>query len=162
MTAFLNFFTFPLFHFLPFMAEQQSYTNHTRWFPLVHFVVTPLLLISFGFQIYRFWQEQNLDRLMWIVLVFTIILLSIAARLQALKAQDRVIRLEERLRYREALSSDLAARASNLPTGKIISLRFASDEELPSLVTQVLEGKLSTGKEIKSSIKNWRADHLRV
>lgn len=99
---------------------------------------------------------------MWIVLVFTIILLSIAARLQALKAQDRVIRLEERLRYREALSSDLAARASNLPTGKIISLRFASDEELPSLVTQVLEGKLSTGKEIKSSIKNWRADHLRV
>ncbi len=144
------------------MAEQQTYANHTRWFPLVHFVVTPLLVILFGFQIYRFWQEPNLDRLVWMVLVFTIILLSIAARLQALKAQDRVIRLEERLRYREVLSPDLAAKASQLPAGKMISLRFASDAELPDLVTQVLDGKLSTGKEIKMAIKNWRADHLRV
>lgn len=144
------------------MPEQQTYANHTRWYPLVHFVITPLLLISLGFQLFRFWQERSLDRGMWLLFVITIILMSLAARLQALKAQDRVIRLEERLRYREVLSPDLAARASQLPTGKMISLRFASDEELPELVTQVLDGKLSTGKEIKMAVKNWRGDHLRV
>ncbi len=144
------------------MAKQQSYANHVRWYPLVHFVITPILVISFGYQIYRFGQELSIDRGMLLLFVFAVILLSLAARLQALKAQDRVIRLEERLRYREVLSAELAAKASQLPTGKLISLRFASDEELPNLVTQVIEGKLSTGKEIKTAIKKWRGDNLRV
>jgi len=91
-----------------------------------------------------------------------LILLGISARLQALKAQDRVIRLEERLRYKELLSPELAQRASNMPEAQIISLRFASDGELAELVEQVLDGKLKSQKEIKLAVKNWRADHFRV
>ena len=82
--------------------------------------------------------------------------------MQALKSQDRVIRLEERLRYKEVLDADLAKRASELPASQIISLRFAPDEELAGLVSQVLDGKLNSSKEIKMAIKNWRADDHRV
>lgn len=90
------------------------------------------------------------------------IILSVAARLQALKAQDRVIRLEERLRYREILSADLAEKASNFKTSQIIALRFAPDPELPELVSKVIRGELNSSKEIKIAIKNWRGDYLRV
>jgi hypothetical protein len=83
-------------------------------------------------------------------------------RINPLKAQDRLIRLEEQLRYQRVLSADLAAQASTLPVGKIVALRFAPDEELPGLVTQVLDGKLNTSKEIKQAIKNWRGDYFRV
>ena len=144
------------------MAEQQTYANHTRWFPLVHFVTFPLVILNFLFQAFRLYQEPGIDRAVWVVLCVVFMLIVLTSRLQALKAQDRIIRLEERLRYKELLSPELAKRASDLAPGKIISLRFASDEELPALVTQVLDGKLNTGKEIKSAIKNWRGDYLRV
>jgi hypothetical protein len=83
-------------------------------------------------------------------------------RINPLKAQDRIIRLEEQLRYRQLLPADLAQRTTALTTGQIIALRFASDEELAGLVQQVLEGKLTKPAEIKRAIKNWRGDTLRV
>ena len=98
----------------------------------------------------------------WVLFSLVLILLGLAARLMALKVQDRMIRLEERLRYRELLSPELAASASDLPLKQIIALRFASDAELPGLVERVLSGKLKTGKEIKMAVQNWRADHLRA
>lgn len=97
-----------------------------------------------------------------ILLAIGLILLSLAARLQALKAQDRVIRLEERLRYQAVLPNDLAQEAAKLKTGQMIALRFASDAELPQLVEKTLNGELQTSKEIKLAIKNWRGDYLRV
>ena len=144
------------------MAEQQTYANHTRWFPLVHFVTFPLLVLNFLYQAFRLYQEPSVDRAVWVVLCVVFMLIVLGARMQALKAQDRAIRLEERIRYKELLSPELAKRACELPAGKIISLRFAADEELPELTTQVLDGKLNTGKEIKTAIKNWRGDYLRV
>ena len=90
------------------------------------------------------------------------IILSIAARLQALRAQDRVIRLEEALRYQKLLPAELLERALNLPTAQIIALRFAPDEELPDLVGRTLSGEFKTSKEIKLAVKNWRGDYLRV
>ena len=90
------------------------------------------------------------------------ILLALAARLQALKVQDRVIRLEERLRYRDLLSADLAARASDLPVSQIIALRFASDAELGGLVERTLNGEFEKTKDIKLAIKDWRGDYLRT
>jgi len=144
------------------MAETQNYSNHVRWYPLVHFVISPLLILTLIYLAVRLYQEPSWDRGVWVVFCFLVILVSLAARLQALTAQDRVIRLEERLRYMDILSPELARRSADLTTGKIISLRFASDEELPELVEQVLDGKLSTAKEIKTAIKNWRGDHLRV
>lgn len=144
------------------MAEQQSYANHTRWYPLFHFVIAPLLLLNLIYQSVRLYQEPSWDRGIWVVFCVVIILINFTARIQALKAQDRVIRLEERLRYRALLPADVAENASNLDTGQIIALRFASDDELPGLIARVLNGELKTQKEIKMAVKNWRGDYLRV
>jgi len=73
-----------------------------------------------------------------------------------------VIRLEERLRYREVLSPELVKRADGLRTGQIVALRFAPDDELAGLVERTLNGEFAKNKEIKQAIKNWRGDHLRV
>ena len=120
------------------MAEKQTYANHTRWYPMFHFVVMPLLVLNFLSHLIRLFMaapESGRKTLaFWTLLSLALILLGLASRLQALKAQDRTIRLEERLRYREILHPDLAKRASELPTSQIIALRFASDEELEGLV----------------------------
>lgn len=144
------------------MAETQNYQNHVRYYPLVHFFLTPIFLFNFVWQAVRLYQEPNWDRVESLLLAIAFIGLQLAARLQALKAQDRVIRLEERLRYHAILPADLAAQAVNIKTGNILALRFASDEELPELVRKTLNGELKTSKEIKEVIKNWRGDYLRV
>ena len=144
------------------MQTEQNYQNHVRWYPIVHFVLTPILLFNLIWQIVRLSQEFSWDRAESVLLAVGLMILSLTARIQALKAQDRVIRLEERLRYRELLPKDVAEKAASLRTRQIIALRFASDEELPELVSQVLGGKLNTPKEIKMAVKNWRGDYLRV
>jgi hypothetical protein len=144
------------------MAETQNYQNHVRWYPLNHFVITPMLLINLIWQIVRLSQEASWDRAMNLLLAVTLMLLSIAARNQALTVQNRVIRLEESLRYKEVLTPDLAFQAEQLPTGTKIALRFASDEELPALVQKAINGEFKNSKEIKLAIKNWRGDYLRA
>ncbi len=144
------------------MPKVQNYSNHVRWFPLQHFVVAPLLLIFLIYQSVRLYQEPTLDRAVMVIFAVTIILLSIAARLQSLAVQNRVIRLEERLRYRELLSPDAVARAAKLRTRQIIALRFAPDDELPGLVDRTLNGEFARPKEIKMAVKNWRADFMRA
>lgn len=143
------------------MAE-QTYSNHTRWYPLFHFVVVPLLALNFLSHLVRFFMAPSWALGFWTLLGITLILLALAARLQALKAQDRVIRLEERLRYREVLSPELAKRADGLSPSRMIALRFASDDELAGLVERTLNGEFAKNKEIKMAIKNWRADNYRV
>ncbi len=143
------------------MAE-QNYSNHTRWYPLFHFVVMPLLALNFLSHLVRFFMAPSWALSFWTLLGVTLILLALASRLQALKAQDRVIRLEERLRYRDVLSLELAKRADGMRTGQIIALRFASDEELSGLIERTLNGEFAKPKEIKLAIKNWRGDYLRV
>jgi hypothetical protein len=144
------------------MLETQNYKNHVRWYPLVHFVLTPILFFNLIWQSVRLYQEPNWDRAENLLMAFAFIALSLAARLQALKAQDRVIRLEETLRYKELLPRDLAAKAAQLPAGKIVALRFASDGELPEMVARTLNNEFQNSKEIKLAIKNWRGDYLRV
>ncbi len=147
------------------MAE-QNYSNHTRWYPLFHFVVMPLLALNFLSHLVRLYMAApdsgRKTLAFWTLLSFTLILLGLASRLQALKAQDRVIRLEERLRYRDVLSPELAKRADDLRTGQIIALRFAPDDELAGLVERTLNGEFAKTKEIKLAIKDWRGDYLRV
>ena len=144
------------------MPEQQTYANHVRWYPLVHFVIFPLLTILLIWSIVDLVRDFSSDRIWNLLLILGVVLLSFAARLQALKAQDRLIRLEEKLRYRELLDSDLCARAEGLRTGQMIALRFASDGELGELLERVLTGELSTSKEIKMAIREWRGDYVRV
>jgi hypothetical protein len=142
--------------------SEQTYANHVRWFPIVHFVILPLLFINLIYQSVRLYQEPSWDRGFWVVLCVVFILMVFASRLQALKAQDRVIRLEERLRFRELLPAQLAEQAYGLPRGNVIALRFASDGELTDIVNEIASGKLKSSKEIKMAIREWRADDHRV
>lgn len=144
------------------MTEQQTFKNHVRWYPLVHFVLMPLLLLNLIWQAVRLWQEPSWDRGEAVVLAIAFLLIAFTARIQALRAQDRIIRLEENLRYRGLLSPDMAEKACTLPTGQIIAMRFAHDNELPGLVERVLNGELATGKDIKLAVETWRGDYLRV
>ena len=144
------------------MTETQNFQNYVRWFPLVHFVISPLLFLNLVWQIFRLYQDRSLDRVESLMMAIVFFMLSLAARLQALKAQDRVIRLEEKLRYQQILPPDLIEKASALRVGQILALRFASDVELPELLQRTLNGEFKDNKEIKSAIKNWRGDYLRV
>lgn len=133
-----------------------------RYNTLVHFVITPILFLNLIWQIVRLIQEPNWDRAENLLLAVGLMLLSLAARIQALTVQNRLIRLEESLRYQKVLSPDLALQAENLPTGSKIALRFASDEELPELVKRAVNGEFKNSKEIKLAVKNWRGDYLRA
>ena len=144
------------------MAETQTYANHTRWYPLFHFVVVPLLALNFLSHLVRLFMAPSWAMGFWTLLSVTLILLALASRLMALTAQDRVIRLEERLRYREVLSAELAGRFDELRIAQIIALRFASDGELEGLVERTLNGEFAKPGDIKKAMKDWRGDYLRV
>ena len=140
----------------------QSYSNHTRWHPPFHFFLAPVLLINFILSIVQLIRFPGWERGWWVVVSLALIVVAALARTNPLRAQDRLIRLEERLRMRELLPAELARQAMNLKPGQFIALRFASDEELEGLVRRVLAGELTEPAEIKREIKNWRADDLRV
>lgn len=144
------------------MAETQNYQNHVQYFPLFHFILTPMLLAFLIYTIVQMVRFPDVDRAMLIFLALSLILMHLCARMQSLKVQDRVIRLEERLRYREVLPKDLADKAVDLKTSQMVGLRFASDEELPDLVQRTLNGDFENTKEIKLAVKNWRGDYLRA
>jgi Family of unknown function (DUF6526) len=144
------------------MPAQQTYSSHTRWYPLFHFVVMPLLLIVLVWNVVLLYQEPSWNQAVRVLFAVTVILLGLASRLMALKAQDRVIRLEERLRHQQLLSDELLAKATGLSVGQIIALRFAPDDELPSLIEKTLNGEFAGNKEIKMAVKNWRPDYHRV
>jgi len=86
----------------------------------------------------------------------------LTARLMALRVQDRVIRLEERLRYERVLPADLKARIGEFTVSQLVSLRFASDAELPALACKVLDDKINERKAIKQMVKTWKPDYLRA
>ena len=145
------------------MADtSQTYANHTRWHPPFHFFVIPVMVINVVWSIVEFVKHPGWNQGWWIVVSIALMILAFLARTNALKAQDRIIRVEERLRYRQLLSADLALQAGSLPEGQIIALRFASDEELEGLVSEVLGGRLTKSAEIKKAIKNWRGDTFRI
>ncbi len=144
-------------------ANPQSYANHTRWHPPFHFFVLPVMLINFVVSIVQFVRMPGLGTGWWIVFSLALLVLALLARVNPLTAQDRIIRLEERLRYHQLLPEEVAREASaTLTRGQVIALRFAPDEELPALVRQVLDGKLTKPAEIKRTIQAWRADDFRI
>ena len=146
------------------MPAPQTLKNHTRFNPLFHFTILPLLLLNLVFAIYvtiHRWPAYQHTHIWWIVMAIVFFLMAGAARTAALKVQDRVIRLEERLRLAALLPSDERAHINELSVRQLIALRFASDDELPALVHKTFTQSLEP-KAIKESIVNWRADHHRV
>ena len=146
------------------MPASQSYSSHTRYDPPFHFVLLPLLLFNLIFSIYatvHHWPRNHPLFLWWIVMSVALIVLAGVARSSAVKAQDRIIRLEERLRLAALLRPTEFGRARALTEAQLIALRFASDGELPSLASRALAENL-TPKQIKQAIADWRPDHFRV
>jgi hypothetical protein len=146
------------------MPEPQTYKNHARFDPPFHFFLLPILLLNLIFSIYatiHHWPDHRHLFGWWIVLSITLIVLAGKSRTNALKAQDRIIRLEERLRMAALLSAEDFARCKALTESQYIGLRFASDEELPVLVKRTLDENLAQ-KQIKEAIVSWRPDYFRV
>jgi hypothetical protein len=145
------------------MAEKtpQTLTNHTRLDPPFHFFALPVAAISVLVTIWKAIQHCDFFA-MWLIVVSLAALVVVAkSRSYALKAQDRVIRLEERLRLALLLPEKLRSRIGELDESQLIALRFACDAELPGLFEKALSGKLPAG-EIKKAIANWRPDYFRV
>lgn len=140
----------------------QSFSSHTRWHAPYHFVLFPILFIHFAWCILRLTKAPTLEHAEQFLLSFGLLMMMLLVRVNPLKAQDRIIRLEEQLRYQRLLPADLAARASALPVGFIVAMRFASDAELPRLAQQAVDGAFAKPKELKEAIKNWRGDYFRV
>ena len=152
------------------MSQQtpQNYANHTRFDPPFHFFLLPvfalgliLSLIHFFYHLRESDMRDNIHSFLLIVLAVALITLVLKVRLYSLKVQDRIIRLEERLRLTQLLSEPLRARIPELTEGQLIGLRFAADAEVHKLVERALNEKLKR-KDIKQAIQNWRPDYWRV
>jgi hypothetical protein len=143
--------------------SEQNFKNHLRFVPLYHFFALPMLGINLVWSIYR-WVVAgfSIGGLEWVLTSAALLLGVLYARLFALSVQDRVIRLEERLRYERVLGEELRWRADELMVNQFVALRFASDDELPTLMRKVLDEKVTGRKAIKQLIKNWRPDYLRA
>jgi hypothetical protein len=142
--------------------DPQTYENHTRWHAPFHFFVAPVLVTNVVVALVQLIRDPGLDRGWWLVVSAALVVLAGLARMNPLRAQDRIIRLEESLRYYQILPEELAERAASLTIRQTVALRFAPDEELEGLVREVLAGRLTKPDEIKRAIKGWRADTLRV
>jgi len=145
------------------MAEQkvQNLKDHTRLDPMFHGFLTLVGLIMLIGSIMRMIQHPTWETHAHVLAVVWVIVLQFKVRLYALKVQDRVIRLEERLRMSQLLPESLRGRIGELGEAQLVGLRFASDAELAGLVQKTLEEKLDQ-KQIKQAIQNWRPDFWRV
>ena len=140
----------------------QAYKNHVRWLPAYHFFVVPVLLLNVLNAARYLWRTPNPGTGLGVLVAAALLILGFVSRTQALTVQDRVIRLEMRLRLRQILPPDLQAHINGLTRHQLVALRFASDDELAELVRETVAGKLPTSKDIKLRVKNWQADYLRA
>lgn len=150
------------------MAEKtpQTLTNHTRLDPLFHFFVLPVAAGTLVLEIYHLIRAIvkggfHFSLAWYVVVALAFVVLVFKTRLYSLKAQDRVIRLEERLRLSTLCAEPLRSRVGELTEGQLIALRFASDDEVAALAGRALSENMRSAN-IKKAIKNWRADYYRV
>lgn len=136
----------------------QNYKTHRKFVPLFHYVALPILLVNVFVAAYGLVGAPILAATWSLAVAIAMFLAGLFARVFALAAQDRVIRLEERLRMRESLPQDLKGRIHEFSRDQVIGLRFASDAELPGLAAKVLAENIQKREEIKKMVKDWRAD----
>lgn len=149
------------------MAESsvQAFATHRRWHPWYHFFAAPVVLISFLVALWTFVRSLSGGFSAWtawnVIVWGAAVVFVLIVRSYPLKVQDRVIRLEERLRLVTLLDGALKARIGELDERQLVGLRFVPDAEVPALVKAALDEKLS-GEEIKKRVQNWRPDTFRV
>ena len=141
--------------------QEQSFKSHAKFVPAFHYFVVPVLLINVINSVIRAYHSFNYEHAFGVVLALALLTLAFVARTFALKVQDRVIRLEERLRLQALAPAEWHAQIYRLTEDQLIGLRFASDDEVVELAKQALEHNL-TRKQIKERINNWRGDYWRV
>jgi uncharacterized protein DUF6526 len=145
------------------MAQKvpQNFANHRRFVPLYHFVIFGVFAINVLRTLVQLVRNPSLAAAFDLLMALAILGLFFYTRLFALTVQDRVIRLEMRLRLKKVLPPDLAARILELDPDQLIALRFASDAEMPDLVREVLTNDIHNRDVIKKKIKDWQGDFLR-
>jgi hypothetical protein len=143
------------------MAE-QTYKTHRRYLPVFHFFVEPALILNVVAQLLYFNKDRTLYRAWTAVVAAALAVLVFVARYMVARVQERVIRLEERMRLESIAPAEMRGRINDLTMRQLVALRFASDEELPGLAARCLSGELESGEQIKKAIKTWRPDNARA
>ena len=146
---------------MPKTPPPQNYANHRRFVPAYHFVLFGVLVVNLLWSVVRAVRGMSFESVWGIVMALALLAIFFFLRIFPLRVQDRVIRLEMRLRLREVLPRDLAARIPELTPEQLIGLRFASDAELPDLVRETLTNGIEERETIKRKVRDWQADHLR-
>jgi hypothetical protein len=142
---------------------EQDFTHHTRVVPVYHFFAIPVMVINFVWSLFRLRTLGfSFAGIFGVLLAAALVVLVFYARLFPLAVQDRLIRLEERLRCERLLPADLRPRIGEFSADQLVALRFACDAELPLLARKVLDEKLTERKAIKKLIKNWKPDYQRA
>lgn len=146
------------------MSDQpQTFENHAKIVPGYHYWATALLVLPTLYFLFLAIRDfYSAERLAMFLFAVGVIMTGLYVRVFPLGVQDRVIRLEERLRMERVLPADLKARIGEFTTGQLVGLRYASDEELPELARRVLDEGITDKKLIKKAVSSWRPDHQRV
>jgi hypothetical protein len=141
--------------------QPQNFANHRRIVPMYHIVIFGILAINLIWRLVQLVRSASWQSLLDLLVAFALLALSFYVRIFALTVQDRVIRLEMRLRLTGILPADLRGRIDELTPDQFIALRFASDAEMADLMREVLTNNIRNRDEIKRRIKNWMPDYLR-
>jgi hypothetical protein len=143
------------------MEQKQTFANHVRHDPPFHFFLLPVFVINVIVVAYYLFRFPSLGG-GWLLILSLALAVAVARiRYYANRLQDRIIRMEERLRLAAVLQEPLRSRARELTDSQMLGLRFASDQELPGLVERALDEKLDR-TQIKKAITDWRPDYSRV
>lgn len=143
--------------------NEQSFSNHTKYVPPFHFFVLPVLALNLIWSIYHLWKLHfSFEGIVGALLALALVLGFLYARMFALCVQDRLIRLEERLRLARLLPDDLKPRIEEFSVAQLVALRFACDDELPALARKVLAENVRSRRAIKQLVKTWRPDYQRA
>jgi hypothetical protein len=142
-------------------ASSQSFKNHARLDPAFHVVLSLVLLVNLIYSIIHLVRHVSWRSGWFVVLAAAAIIVFIKIREYPLKVQDRVIRLEERLRLQALAPAEWHPQLHRLREDQLIGLRFAGDDEVVALARQALDENLNR-KQIKERIRNWRADEWRA
>jgi Family of unknown function (DUF6526) len=143
------------------MTDTQNLKNHAMFDPLFHFFLAPVGLVLLILSIVDVVMNPGLRTGIYVLVALWLNLLVFKTRTYSLKVQDRLIRLEERLRLAAILPASLQPRISELSVDQLIGLRFACDSELPGLVEKALGGNWNR-KQIKEAVQTWKPDTFRV
>jgi uncharacterized protein DUF6526 len=144
------------------MAAEQTYKSHSKYIPVFHFFVEPVLLLNVVAQILYLNKYRTLYKAWMVIVAIALAVLPFVARYMVARVQDRVIRLEERMRLASLLPAEVRGRIDDLTVPQLVALRFASDDEVAGLAQRCLNGELTKGDQIKKEIRTWRPDNVRA